>query len=134
MSNTNIVVLSGTIGNNLELRTTQGGYKILNISLAFNKSKKENDKWVKVTDWFSITCWGGQAEYISNFAKKGSKINVQGHLETQSWEKDGKTQYKVIINASNVEITANWKNEQSENVEHQVESEPSGIEDMDIPF
>jgi len=134
MSNTNIVVLSGTIGNDLELRTTQGGYKILNISLAVNKSKKENEKWVKVTDWFSITCWGGKAEYIANFAKKGSKINVQGQLETQSWEKDGKTQYKVIINASNVEITANWKNEQSENVEPQTTNEPNGIEDMDIPF
>ena len=130
----NTVVLSGTVGNDLELKTTQGGYKILNFSLAVNKTKKENDKWVKVTDWFSITCWGGKAEYISNFAKKGSKINVHGQLETQVWEKDGKKQYKVIINATEVEITANWKNEQSENIEPQIGSEPSGIEDTDIPF
>ena len=133
-SDTNTVFLTGRIGQPLEIKTTQSGYKILDISLAVNRSVKKGNDWVVETDWHNVTIWGGTAEYIAKYAQKGTKLLVEGELRTQNYEtKDGQKRVKVFINASRVQIFPSVKNNESENVEPYQTNTPSGIED-DIPF
>lgn len=132
-SDTNTVFLTGRIGQPLEIKTTQSGYKILDVSLAVNRNVKKGNDWVVETDWHNVTIWGGTAEYIAKYAQKGTKLLVEGELRTQQYEtKDGQKRVKVFINALKVQIFPTGKNNESENVEPYSTNTPSGIEDFDV--
>ena len=79
-SNTNIVILSGNLVKDPELRYTQGGDAVCNFRIAVNSKFGEKEK----TLWQDIVCWKGQAEAVANYLTKGSKVIVTGRLEERS--------------------------------------------------
>ena len=90
----------GNIGNALELRQTSGG-SVLNFSIAVNeKFKKKTGEQVERTEWINCTCFGKSAELINQYCQKGSKLYIEGKMQTDSYEKDGQKHYstKVIVN------------------------------------
>lgn len=100
----NSVTLIGRVAADGELRYTQSNQPVLNFRLAtsdnyFDKNSKERKE---TCEWHSITLWGKRGEALSKILTKGSRICVQGKLQTRSWEKDGEKRYKTEIVGLNV--------------------------------
>jgi single-strand DNA-binding protein len=84
MSTINKVILLGNVGN-VEVKTFDGGGKIVNINLATSESYKKGDEYVDKTEWhrcvFSMPSIIERAEKIN----KGDKIYVEGTIQTKTW-------------------------------------------------
>lgn len=86
----NQVTEKGYVGKDPETKTLQNGLKLATYSLAVNRQKAKDDA-KPVTDWFNVVAWGDQAEIVSAYIKKGSRVRIFGKLQTNTYEdKDGK--------------------------------------------
>jgi single-strand DNA-binding protein len=98
----NKVILLGYVGKDPEIRSTQSGTIVANISLATNEKVKQGEDWVDKTEWHSLVAFKRTAEIVRDYVKKGSQIHVEGKLQTRSWDdKDsGQKKYRteIIIN------------------------------------
>jgi hypothetical protein len=83
---------------------TAGGTARLNLSIAVNRSQKSGGEWSDKVSFFDVTIWGKTAENIKNYLSKGKQLAVQGYLEQQRWEKDGKKYSKVCIIANQIQL------------------------------
>ena len=94
----NKVMLIGHLGKDPEMSYTPSGVAVCRFSLATNDSYKgDNDQWVERTEWHNITVWRKLAETCSQYLKKGSKIYMEGKIQTDTYEKDGKKNYYTKI-------------------------------------
>ncbi|MCA9621330.1 MAG: single-stranded DNA-binding protein [Myxococcales bacterium] len=103
----NRVMLLGNLGQDPELRYTQGGQAVLNLRLATTETYFDRDRNKKErTDWHTIVVWGKRAEALSKFLRKGSSLFVEGSIRTGSYEgRDGQKRYKTEISARNIILT-----------------------------
>lgn len=97
----NKVVLIGNLTKDVELKNTQGnGTAVATINLAvenYNSQTKE-----KGADFIPVTIWGKQAENLSKYCTKGSKIAVSGRITQRSYDaKDGTKRYVIEVVADN---------------------------------
>ena len=76
-----------------ELKQTQSGISYLNFSVATTTRYKGTDNDPTFEDW---KAWRGTAETISKYFKKGQRIFLYGHAESESWEKEGKKYHKIV--------------------------------------
>lgn len=87
----NKVVLIGNLGRDPEIRTTSDGKEIANFSIATSESwrdKVTGEKKEK-TEWHRIVVFSeGLVKIIKNYVKKGSKIYIEGQLQTRKWNDD----------------------------------------------
>ena len=100
----NKVQLIGNVGNDPEIKTFDGGKKVVNFTLATNESYK-NDKGEKVeqTEWHRVSAWGNTAEIIEKFVTKGKEIAIEGKLTHRSYDdKNGEKRYITEVVASDV--------------------------------
>jgi single-strand DNA-binding protein len=97
----NKVQLIGRLGQDPELKYTQSGVAVVNFSMATSMQWKDQDgNKQEKTEWHNIVAWRGLAETCANYLKKGSKIYVEGRLETDTWEDENKKKHyktKVLI-------------------------------------
>jgi single-strand DNA-binding protein len=100
----NRVMLLGNLGQDPELRFTQGGQAVLNIRLATTETYFDRERQKKErTDWHNVVIWGRRAEALSKILSKGSAIFVEGSIRNSSYEgRDGQKRYKTEISAKNV--------------------------------
>lgn len=100
MSDLNLVVLTGRLARDIELKTTQNGTTLCNCSIAVGTKKKVGNNWEDVTNWVNLTMFGRTAELANEYTRKGSHIRVTGSLSVRSYEKDGqkRTSTDVIVN------------------------------------
>jgi len=104
MSNTNFTILIGRLGQTPEIRTTDNA-TIANLSLATNRKFKQGQEYVEKTDWHRVVCFGHQANYISQFADKGTLVSVEGRLQTRDYTgDDGVKRFITEVVASRVNI------------------------------
>jgi single-strand DNA-binding protein len=97
----NKVMLIGHLGKDPELSYTPSGVAVCKFSIATNDSYKGDDgNWIERTEWHNITAWRKLAEICSQYLKKGSKIYLEGKIQTDTYEKDGKKNYftKIVMN------------------------------------
>jgi single-strand DNA-binding protein len=101
----NLAIILGNVGQAPELRKTENGSSVTNFSVATNENwtGKDGQKQQR-TEWHYIQVWGKLAEICAQYVKKGSKVYVEGKIQTRSWEKDGQKHYKTEINASTVQF------------------------------
>lgn len=95
------IVITGRIGKDAELRTTQGGQSICNVTVASDQGF--GDK--KQTNWFRVSLWGKRGQSLHPYLLKGGQVTVSGELEVGEWE--GKAQ--LNINASDVALQGGRK-------------------------
>lgn len=102
----NKVMLIGRLGHEPELKYTASGAAVLTLRIATDTSYKSQDgNYVNNTEWHRIVIWRKRAEAISQYAKKGTRIYVEGRLQTRSWDdKDGITRYTTEIQADSVQL------------------------------
>lgn len=95
----NKVILIGNLGNDPEVRYMPNGNAVANITLATSDSwrDKQTGQMVDRTEWHRVVFFGKLAEIAGEYLRKGSKVYVEGRLQTREWEKDGVKRYTTEI-------------------------------------
>ena len=107
----NKVILVGNVGNDPEIKTMQSGDKVCNLSIATSESWKDKatGERKEKTEWHRVVVFNQNLINVcENYIKKGSKLYVEGQLETRSYEnKDGQKVYttEIVLKAFRGEIT-----------------------------
>lgn len=98
----NKVILVGNVGQDPETRYMPNGNAVCNLSLATSETWKDKNtgQQQEKTEWHRLVFYRRLAEIVSEYVKKGSKLYVEGRLETRSWEQDGVKRYstEIIVN------------------------------------
>ena len=105
-SNMNVVVITGNLTRDPELRHTGGGTPVCELRVAVNSRRKEGQEWVDKPNYFDVTVWGAQGENCANYLSKGRPVAVEGRLDWREWEaKDGSGKRQAVsIIASSVQF------------------------------
>lgn len=98
MASVNKVTLIGNLGQTPELKQTQGGKAVANLSVATSRKVGE----VTQVEWHRVVVWDKTAENCVKFLQKGSQVYIEGRLQTRSYEKDGEKRYQTDIVAEQV--------------------------------
>ena len=101
MSDVNHLEIQGRLTRDAELKYTNDGTALTSFSIATEFSWKKGAEWEKKVSYFDVTAWGNLAA-IAGQLIKGTPVLVIGRLEQQRWEKDGKTNSKVVIVAEKI--------------------------------
>lgn len=97
MASFNRVILVGNLTRDVDVKYLQSGSAVTEIGLAVNDRVKKNNEWVDETTFVDITLWGRTAEIASEYLSKGSSVLIEGRLKLDTWEKDGKKNYKLRV-------------------------------------
>ena len=101
----NMAILIGKIGQDPKLTFTSSGNPVCQFSMATSEKYTKDGQKQEKTEWHNIVIWGKIAEVCNQYLKKGSKVMIEGKIQTRTWDdKDGKKCYKTEINASQVEF------------------------------
>ena len=100
----NHVVIVGRLTRDAELRYTNSGSAVANISLAINTRRRRDDQWVDEAHFFDAVVWGKTAESLSPYLTKGKQIGLEGELRQNRWEQDGQRRSKVEIFTRNIQL------------------------------
>lgn len=95
----NKVLLIGNVGRDPEVRYTQAGKAVANFTLATKESWNGNDgKKQERTEWHRCVAWEKTAEVIGEWVKKGSRVHLEGTIQTREWtNKENVKQYTTEI-------------------------------------
>lgn len=103
----NKVMLIGNLCHDPEMRYTPQGAAVCEFALAMNYSythKQTGEKKEEVC-YVDVTCWGGLAENVAQYCKKGKQVFVEGRLTQQRWEdNEGKKRQKLFVTAEQVKF------------------------------
>jgi single-strand DNA-binding protein len=99
----NKVILLGNVGKDPEIRSTPGGTMVANFTLATSDRQKDaQGNWQDRTEWHNLVAFGRTAEIIRDYVKKGTKLFVEGKIQTRSWDdkESGQKRYRteIIVN------------------------------------
>jgi len=122
----NKVILLGNLGKDPEIRSMNSGNKVASFSLATSKrwkdkaTQEQKDK----TSWHNIVVFGdGLVGIVEKYVKKGSKIYVEGELQTRKWQdQEGKDRYttEVVVQGYNCNLTLlDSRNNSNNTIENQ---------------
>lgn len=108
MAGINSVNLSGRITKDPELRKTQSGQSVVAFNLAVDRVPAKDG--TEAADFPSITAWGKTAEFVAQYARKGSKLMVSGRIQTRSYDdRDGRKVYVTEVVANNIDLAESRK-------------------------
>lgn len=94
----NKVILLGNLGNDPDVKYTQGGMAIATLSVATTYSRKDKDgNFQEKTEWHRVKLFGKTAEVAGEYLKKGRQVYIEGRIEYGSYEKDGVKHYTTDI-------------------------------------
>ena len=153
----NKVILIGNLGKDPEIKYTSSGTQVAKFSIATNEGYKDKSgQWQERTEWHNIVAWQRLAEIVGEYVKKGSKIYVEGRLQTSSWDdkETGQKKYKTEIVANDLVLlggrgegapegggggysrgaAAGGGNFDQSQPQHEEPAHATQIQDEDIPF
>ena len=96
----NQLTIVGTVGKDPELKFSNNGLAIANLSVATNYGKDEK----KTTTWHYVTVFGEMAEHVAESVRKGTRVIVVGRLDKSQYEKEGVTRESVSVIADHIAI------------------------------
>ncbi|HEY4047458.1 MAG TPA: single-stranded DNA-binding protein [Acidobacteriaceae bacterium] len=99
----NKVILLGNVGKEPEVKFLPSGSAVANLTLATSERFKDKaGEWQDRTEWHNLTAYQRLAEIIRDYVKKGSKLYVEGRIQTRSWDDQASGQKKyrteIIVN------------------------------------
>ena len=143
-SGINKVILVGNLGQDPEVKYTAGGAAVTTLSLATSESWKDKDTGSdqEKTEWHRVVLWRRLAEIAGEYLKKGSKVYIEGQLQTRKWEQDGQTRYTTEVVGRDMQFLDSKGSSSSDSssyddINQDMSSQnlpDSGITDNDIPF
>ena len=100
----NKVMLIGNLGQDPELKYTQGGGAVLRLRVATNESYVDKNKQRQErTEWHTVVIWGNRAEALNKILSRGKPLYVEGRLSTRQWEdKEGHKRSTTEVVANNI--------------------------------
>lgn len=106
MASLNQVFIIGRLGKNPELRYSQSGAAVCNMTIATDESFTDRDgNRQDRTEWHRVTAFQKTAENCANFLAKGSLVHVSGSLTTRKWQdQQGQDRYTTEIKAERVQF------------------------------
>lgn len=95
----NKVILIGNVGGDPETRYLPNGNAVTNLTLATSDSwkDKQSGQIQERTEWHRVSLFGKIAEIAGQYLRKGSKVYIEGRLQTREWEKDGIKRYTTEV-------------------------------------
>lgn len=140
MGSLNMVQIIGNLGQDVDLRHTDGGTAVATVGIATNrKYKDKNDELVEKVEWHRVTFWGKSAELADRYLSKGVPVYIQGRLETKKYsdKKTGEDKYSTEIICERMQFLS--KGDGSGKQPHPAdmagaEGEEIDLGDSDIPF
>jgi single-strand DNA-binding protein len=137
----NKVILVGNVGQDPAMKHTASGVPVAKLNVATHERfKDKNDQWQDRTEWHSVVAWQGLAQIVGEYVRKGSKLYVEGKLQTSTWEdkQSGGKRYRTEIVARDIVLLGSRGNSQEGREEMPGEEsapEPTPAEGAgDIPF
>ena len=103
----NKVILIGNLGKDPDVRYTQGGAAIANITVATNESWKDKNtgETQEKTEWHNVVFFSRLAEIVGEYLRKGSQVYIEGKLQTRKWtDKSGNDRYTTEIVANEMQM------------------------------
>ncbi len=103
----NKVILVGNLGNDPEVRYSQGGAAITNVSVATSETwkDKQTGQPQERTEWHRVVFFNRLAEIAAEYLRKGAKVYVEGSIRTRKWQdKDGQDRYTTEIVANEMQM------------------------------
>ena len=102
----NKVILVGNLGNDPEVRYMPNGNAVANVSLATSETWKDKStgEQQEKTEWHRVVFFNRLAEIVEQYVKKGTKLYVEGRLQTRSWEQDGVKRYSTEVVANEMQM------------------------------
>ena len=93
----NKVILIGNLGKDPEVKFTPSGTPVAKLTLATNERfKDKSGEWQDRTEWHNVVAWQRLAEIAGEYLKMGSKVYIEGRLQTRSWEDKQTNQKKYM--------------------------------------
>jgi single-strand DNA-binding protein len=144
----NKVLIIGRLGKDPEMRYTGSGSPVTTFTVASGRQWRDSSGEQRdETEWFSVVAWNKLAEICNQYLAKGSRVYIEGRLQTRSWEdaQTGQTRYKTEVVANDMIILENRAPRDSGDDSDAPRpprlpsdradlSPPSDIGDEDIPF
>ena len=103
----NKVILIGNLGADPEVRYTQNSQAIANLSVATSETwkDKQTGEQREQTEWHRVVCYRRLAEIAGEYLKKGSKVYIEGRLQTRKWQdKDGQDKYTTEVVCNDLQM------------------------------
>ena len=132
----NIVILSGNLGQDPQIRYTAQGVPVAQFSMAVNYVKGDE----KRTNWINVVAFRKQAELVVDYLKKGSRVAIEGTLRTRTWTDPNGINRKIVeVVARRIEFLSPKKTEEATPDVGQPDETPpppdnGDVVDDDIPF
>jgi len=150
----NKVILLGNVGKDPEIRSTPSGTMVANLTLATSdRFQDAQGNWQDRTEWHNLVAFKRTAEIIRDYVKKGSKLYIEGKIQTRSWDdkQSGQKRYKTEIIVNDLSLLSAREEgaggakaaSQADNFDQRPPATPNGpdeysqqaqISDEDIPF
>ncbi len=103
----NKAILIGNLGSDPEVRYTPSGFAMANLRVATTERRKdrESGEYRDHTEWHRVVLLGKLAEIAGEYLKKGSKVYIEGRLQTRKWQgQDGQERYTTEIVANDLQM------------------------------
>jgi single-strand DNA-binding protein len=139
MSSFNKITIVGYLGRDPELKYTQQGTAVCNISVATTERRKDAaGEYEDHTTWFRITLWGRQAENANEYLAKGRQVYIEGRLRQEEYtDREGNRRTSLEVTATEMQFlgrrddsaqpaSANAGLAQAEETEEVAKSAPNG--------
>ncbi|MDB5561413.1 MAG: single-stranded DNA-binding protein [Hyphomicrobiales bacterium] len=106
----NKVILIGNLGADPEVRNLPNGNPVVNLRVATTESWRDRNSGERKekTEWHRVVIFSeGLAKIAQQYLKKGSKVYIEGQIQTRKWEKDGQDQYttEIVLQGFNSALT-----------------------------
>ena len=111
----NLVVLTGRLTADPELKTTQSGVSVVSFCVAVQRQYKSGED--PITDFINVVAWRHTAEFVTKYFHKGNMIGVEGSIQTRKYtDKDGNNRSAFEVLANNVQFVEGKRNSTDVNV------------------
>ncbi len=144
----NLVVLTGRLTADPELKTTNSGLSVTSFSIAVSRRYVKGEE--RQADFINIVAWRQQAEFIAKYFKKGNMIGIEGSIQTRRYtDKNGNNRTAFEVVANNVQFVESDRNNGGSSAPVETNNEPApsfsnagandftdlgDISDDDLPF
>lgn len=111
----NLVVLTGRLTSDPELKTTQSNVSVTSFCIAVQRRYKSGEE--PITDFINIVAWRNTAEFVAKYFKKGNMIGIEGSIQTRKYtDKDGNNRVAFEVLASGVQFVESKRSSTDVNI------------------
>jgi single-strand DNA-binding protein len=130
-------MLIGNLGRDPEVKHPQSGAAVATFSIATTERWKDKDgQQQETTEWHRIVAWGKLAEICGEYLRKGSKVYIEGKIQTRKWQdENGSDKFTTEIIAMGMKMLDGKKGEEHKGQDQaQGNNGRSPFDNQDVPF